>query len=68
MGKLAAKIFIICFALISVFKSVKAQDACLQSLNQASAEFDAGRFYSLPSLLNPCLESGFSREQKFIAN
>lgn len=67
MGKFAGKIFILCFALVSIFKPAKAQDACLQSLNQASAEFDAGRFYSLPSLLNPCLESGFTREQKFRA-
>jgi hypothetical protein len=37
---------------------------CEQTLNQATAEFDAGRFYSLPSILKPCLDNGFSKEQK----
>ncbi|HTH55083.1 MAG TPA: porin family protein [Cyclobacteriaceae bacterium] len=37
---------------------------CEPTLNQATAEFDAGRFYSLPSILKPCLDNGFSKEQK----
>ncbi|MBI1769317.1 MAG: PorT family protein [Bacteroidetes bacterium] len=37
---------------------------CEQTLNQASAEFDAGRFYNLPGILKPCLDNGFSKEQK----
>src|SRR5690348_8801996 len=37
---------------------------CEQTLNRATAEFDAGRFYALPSLLKPCLDNGFSKEQK----
>lgn len=40
---------------------------CEQTLNQASAEFDAGRFYSLPALLKNCLDKGFTSEQKFRA-
>ena len=37
---------------------------CEQTLNFASAEFEAGRFYGLPNILKPCLEKGFSTEQK----
>jgi Outer membrane protein beta-barrel domain len=40
---------------------------CEQVLNQASAEFDAGRFYGLPALLKSCLEGGFTDEQRFRA-
>jgi outer membrane protein W len=37
---------------------------CEQTLNQATLEFEAGRFYSLPGILKPCLDNGFSKEQK----
>lgn len=37
---------------------------CEQTLNQATVEFDAGRFYGLPAILKPCLDNGFSKEQK----
>jgi hypothetical protein len=40
---------------------------CEQTLNVASAEFEAGRFYGLPALLKGCLEGGFTKEQKFRA-
>jgi Outer membrane protein beta-barrel domain len=54
----------------SFFSPVFSQDSnvtCEQTLNQASAEFDAGRFYGLPALLKNCLERGFTSEQKFRA-
>src|ERR1051325_7143028 len=48
-----------------IFVNLFGQDqGCEQTLNQATAEFDAGRFYSLPSILKPCLDKGFSKEQK----
>jgi hypothetical protein len=37
---------------------------CEQTLNQATTEFEAGRFYSLPAILKPCLDHGFSKEQR----
>lgn len=37
---------------------------CEQILIQADDEFNAGRFYGIPALLKPCLERGFSNEQK----
>ncbi|MGC4021638.1 MAG: hypothetical protein QM734_06700 [Cyclobacteriaceae bacterium] len=40
------------------------QTDCERTLSQATAEFDAGRFYGLPALLKPCLDNGFSKEQK----
>ena len=42
-----------------------AQDKdCEQILAQADNEYNAGRFYGIPSLLKSCLESGFTNEQK----
>lgn len=40
---------------------------CEQTLSQATIEFEAGRFYGLPELLKPCLDNGFSKEQKIKA-
>ncbi|MBS1491769.1 MAG: outer membrane beta-barrel protein [Bacteroidetes bacterium] len=37
---------------------------CEQTLTDAAAEFDAGRFYSLPEMLKSCLDKGFSQEQR----
>jgi hypothetical protein len=39
-------------------------NTCEEQLNAATAEYDAGRFYSIPSMLKPCLDKGFSREQR----
>jgi hypothetical protein len=51
--------------LFSCVLTVQAQDKdCEQTLNQADDEFKAGRFFGIPSMLKPCLESGFSDEQK----
>ncbi|MCU0398345.1 MAG: outer membrane beta-barrel protein [Cyclobacteriaceae bacterium] len=41
---------------------------CEQTLNYALSEFNAGRFYSIPSILKPCLDNGFTREQRLRAN
>ena len=51
----------------SLTSYVFSQVGCEQTLNQATAEFDAGRFYSLPALLKNCLEKGFTKEQQFRA-
>lgn len=40
---------------------------CLQTLNLASDEFNAGRFFGIPSMLKKCLDQGFTDEQKFQA-
>jgi hypothetical protein len=37
---------------------------CEQILTQADDDFIAGRFVGIPSMLKPCLESGFTREQQ----
>lgn len=37
---------------------------CEQILIQADDEFNAGRYYGIPALLKPCLDRGFSNEQK----
>ena len=51
--------------LLGVSRSIlNAQNTCEETLSLASAEFEAGRFYGLPNILKPCLERGFSKEQK----
>ncbi len=46
-----------------------AQDAggCLQTLSLANDEFNAGRFFGIPSLLKECIDNGFSSEQRIQA-
>lgn len=45
--------------------SVYAQNAtCEEQLNAAAAEFAAGRFYGIPAMLKPCIDKGFTREQR----
>lgn len=39
-------------------------NSCEEQLNAATAEFDAGRFYGIPAMLKPCIDKGFSREQR----
>ena len=42
----------------------KAVTDCEASLSVATGEFNAGRFFSLPSILQSCLEDGFTKEQR----
>lgn len=45
--------------------SVSAQNLdCEQSLIQATSEFEAGHFYAIAGILKPCLDRGFSKEQR----
>ncbi len=39
-------------------------NTCEEQLNAATAEFDAGRFYGVPAMLKPCIDKGFTREQR----
>ncbi|MFM8912780.1 MAG: porin family protein [Flammeovirgaceae bacterium] len=50
-----------------VFFAHAQEQTCEQTLNDAQAEFDAGRFYGLPAMLKKCLEGGFTNEQRFRA-
>lgn len=40
------------------------QEDCEQTLTRATDEFNAGHFYGIASILKPCLDNGFSREQR----
>lgn len=51
-------------AVISSVPSYSQNTDCEQVLIHADDEFNAGRFYGIPALLKPCLENGFSNEQK----
>lgn len=55
-------IFLSFFVLIFAISRGQNLD-CEQSLANATAEFEAGRFYSISSILQPCLEK-FSKEQR----
>src|SRR6266699_3655126 len=62
------RVLLFIFLLSVLVSRLKAQDSgCEQTLNRASAEFEAGRFFDLPSILKGCLEKGFSKEQKIRA-
>lgn len=37
---------------------------CEQVLNQATEEFNSGRFYGVPGMLANCIRDGFTREQR----
>jgi len=53
--------FILSFVTLTSF----GQDTgCLSTLALANEEFNAGRFFGIPSLLKQCLDNGFSTEQK----
>jgi len=40
---------------------------CLQTLARANEEFNAGRFFGIPSLLKRCIDNGFTNEQRIQA-
>ncbi len=49
----------------AIHASVVAQTtSCEAQLSAATAEFEAGRFYGIPSMLKPCIDNGFTREQR----
>lgn len=39
-------------------------NTCEEQLSAAAAEFEAGRFYGIPAMLKPCIDKGFTREQR----
>jgi hypothetical protein len=51
---------IILTSLVSLAQEV----TCEQVLNQATDEFNAGRFYGVPGMLANCIRDGFTREQR----
>lgn len=56
---------VIIVGLIFLTCQVRAQElTCEQVLTKAAEEFDAGRFYGIPSMLADCLNKGFTREQR----
>lgn len=60
--------FIFALTLATAMFALRAQEqTCEQTLIDAQAEFDAGRFYGLPATLKKCLEGGFTSEQRFRA-
>src|SRR5258708_30166033 len=58
------RLILFLFPVLHSIASFSQGSDCEQTLNQATAEFEAGRFYNLPSILKPCIDNGFSKEQK----
>lgn len=50
--------------LLSVTGVFAQSNSCEDQLNAAADEFAAGRFYGIPAMLKPCIDKGFSREQR----
>jgi hypothetical protein len=61
MGKVYCIILLI--AVLMPFRTSAQTMDCEQTIAYATEEFNAGHFYSIPSILNDCLKS-FSREQR----
>lgn len=59
-----ARYYFLLFVLITSMSFAQDNQDCQASLDQANQEFEMGRFYGLPSILKPCLDNGFSNEQK----
>ena len=58
------RFFLAGFFLFSCLRTASSQSGeCDQTLSHAEAEFSAGHFYSIPSILQKCLEQGLSQEQ-----
>lgn len=59
------------FLFISFFLSLRfaafSQDQCSISLGKAEDMYDLGKFYEIPDIIDPCMQNGFTREQKIRA-
>lgn len=55
----------LCFIfLLASLRAIAQIDDCESKLNQATDEFNAGHFYGIAAMLKPCIDNGFSREQR----
>ena len=60
--------YLIPFAVVySLTMHLNGQNICSEFLSEAQDSFEDGRFYGIPSLLKPCLDNGFTKEQKIQA-
>jgi tetratricopeptide (TPR) repeat protein len=62
------RILLCCILCLVILSRAAAQDACELSLTRAQEEFDAGRFVSVPGILNECLQHNQNREWEQRAN
>jgi hypothetical protein len=60
MKKILPLVFISCVACFYT----RAQSSCTQTLRTARATYDQGRLHDLPALLEGCLKSGFTEQEK----
>ncbi|MGK7390631.1 MAG: outer membrane beta-barrel protein [Candidatus Cyclobacteriaceae bacterium M2_1C_046] len=58
------KIAIIIIGFLFLPQLLWSQSNCVQSLDRAKSLFADGHLYDIPEVLNPCLEKGFTREQR----
>jgi hypothetical protein len=59
---ISKRLLTICFLLLGIVKLNAQNDDCELTISRALGEFNAGHFYVIPSVLNPCLDQ-FTKEQ-----
>lgn len=67
MVRLLYKAFTIIVFTVFVLANAKAQTVCSEKLLEAKQLFESGQIEQIPSLLDSCLEKGFTSEEKVIA-
>lgn len=55
-------LFFVAFFFLTIVVQMYGQTTCELTLTQAQEEFDAGRFHSVPALLDECLKKSHNRE------
>lgn len=58
------RLFVLILLLTQIPMLLMGQDDCEKVLNDATEEFNAGHFYSIPVILKPCIDNGFTKEQR----
>lgn len=52
---------------LAINTASRGQGACSQTLIDARTEFEAGHLYGIPAILKPCLDKGFSKQERIQA-
>ena len=55
------------FWFFSLLICAQAQENCTQALNEATLSYQNGNLYAIPGLLLPCINNGFTKEEKIQA-
>ncbi len=59
--------WVLCFLLLLECFAAFAQRNCQETLQLSRSNFDKGHLYSIPSILKPCIDKGFTKQEKIQA-